>query len=73
MVSTSAGLSGGRRHGEWRRRALVLQRLQDSVKKVQDECGSAEPVRILSIRLRDLLHSSPFFSQHAYRVSAGMC
>lgn len=72
MVSTSTGLSGGRRHGEWRRRALVLQRLKNSVRKVQDERGSAEPVRSLSIRPRDMLHSAPFFHQHAHRVSTCM-
>lgn len=55
MVSTSAGLSGGRWHKEWRQRALVLQRLQNSVRKVQDNRCSAEPVRNLSTRLRGLL------------------
>lgn len=37
--------SGGRQHPETRRHALVFQRLRDSVRRIQDERGSAGPVR----------------------------
>lgn len=40
-----AGISGGRQHPEARRHALVFQRLRDSVRKVQEDHGSAGPVR----------------------------
>ena len=43
--SAMAVLSGARRHKDWRRRELVLQRLRDSVKRLQDGRDGAESVR----------------------------
>lgn len=42
---TATAPSGGRWHPEARRHALVFQRLRDSVRKIQDDRGSAGPVR----------------------------
>lgn len=58
-ASLHGGLSRGRQHKEARQHALVFQRLRDSVRKIQDDCGSAGPVRYCSLQRHACLDIFP--------------